>query len=80
MKRFALIILTAFFAQPALAFHCPADIAKIDAALAAGPNISAAQLANVQEYRASGEKLHKSGNHPDSVAILQEAMDILGIK
>ena len=80
MKRIALIVLTVFFAQPAFAFHCPADMAKIDAELAAGPNISAEQLANVQEYRASGEKLHKSGNHTESVAILKSAMEILGIE
>ena len=80
MKRFALIVLIVFFAQPAFAFHCPADMAKIDAALAAGPNISAAQLSNVEEYRASGEKLHKSGNHAESVAILKSAMEILGIE
>ena len=80
MKRLALIVLTVFFAQPAFAFHCPADMAKIDAALAAGSNISAEQLVSVQEYRAAGVELHKSGNHADSVAILQLAMEILGIE
>jgi hypothetical protein len=33
----------------------------------------------LQEYRASGEKLHTSGKHAESVVILQSAVDILGI-
>ncbi len=80
MKRLVLIVLAAFFAHPAFAFHCPADMAKIDTALAAEPNISGEQLATVQEFRVEGEKLHKSKKHAESVAILQSAMEILGIK
>ena len=79
MKRLLLIFATIFLAQPALAFHCPADMSKIDAALASGPSLSTEQLAKVKQLRATGEQLHKSGNHADSVATLQLAMEILGI-
>ena len=69
-----------FFAQPALAFHCPADMAEIDTALAAGPQVSAEQLMKVKELRAEGEALHKAGNHQHSIEVLEEAKKILGLE
>ena len=65
---------------PALAYHCPADMKKIDAALAAGPSLSNSDMSRVKELRASGEKLHKSGTHQNSVNDLAEAMKLLGIQ
>ncbi len=65
---------------PAFAFHCPADMAKIDAALAENPQLSAEQLAEVKKRRAEGEALHNGGQHQDSVDTLAKAMEILGIK
>jgi hypothetical protein len=62
---------------PALAMHCPADMKKIDAALATNPSISSENLARVKELRASGETLHKAGKHQDSVNDLAEAMKLL---
>lgn len=67
-------------ATPALAMHCPADMAKIDAALAANPQLSAEQLAEVKELRAKGEEYHKAGQHQESVDTLARAMAILGIQ
>jgi len=67
-------------ATPAFAMHCPADMAKIDAALAQSPSLSAEQLAEVQKLRAEGETMHKAGNHQDSVDTLAKAMAILGIQ
>ena len=64
----------------ALAFHCPADMKKIDAAMAKNPKLSAAQTADVKKYRAEGEALHKAGNHQESVDTLAKAMKILDIK
>lgn len=64
----------------ALAFHCPADMKKIDAALAAGPKVSAEQLTEVKRLRAEGETLHKAGKHQASVDTLAKAMEILGVK
>ncbi|RMD62032.1 MAG: hypothetical protein D6826_08410 [Alphaproteobacteria bacterium] len=66
--------------QSALAFHCPLDMKKIDAALAAGAQVSADRMAAVKELRAAGEALHKKGQHHAAVAVLAEAMKILGIK
>jgi hypothetical protein len=67
-------------ASNAFAFHCPADMKKIDNALAAKPKISADQLAEVKRYRAEGEALHKQGKHQESVDTLAKAMKILNIQ
>ena len=80
MKRIALAAALVFSASSAFAFHCPADMAKIDAALAKSPKLSAAQAAEVKKLRADGEALHKSGKHQDSVDTLAKAMKILDIK
>jgi len=80
MKRYMLFVALAFASSAAFAFHCPADMKKIDAALAKNPNLPAAQLAEVKEYRAEGETLHKAGKHQASIDTLAKAMNILGIK
>jgi hypothetical protein len=64
----------------ALAFHCPADMKKIDAAMAKNPKLSEAQAADVKKHRAEGEALHKAGKHQESVDTLAKAMKILDIK
>jgi len=64
----------------ALAFHCPADMKKIDEALSKKPKLSEAQMAEVKKYRAEGETLHKAGKHQDSVDTLAKAMKILKIE
>jgi len=64
----------------ALAFHCPADMKKIDEALAKNPKLTAEQAAEVKKYRAEGETLHKAGKHQESVDTLAKAMKILDIK
>jgi len=63
----------------AFAFHCPADMKKIDEALAKNPKLSAEQMADVKKYRTDGEALHKAGKHQESVDTLGKAMKILGI-
>lgn len=80
MKRLFAVLATTLFASAALAFHCPADMKKIDAALAKSPKLSEAQMNDVKKYRAEGEALHKSGKHQDSVDTLAKAMKILDIK
>ena len=52
MKRIALALAIALSASSALGFHCPADMAKIDAALAKSPQLSAEQMAQVKKLRA----------------------------
>jgi hypothetical protein len=80
MKRTALFAALAFSASAALAFHCPADMKKIDEAMAKNPKLTAQQAADVKKYRAEGEALHKAGKHQDSVDTLAKAMKILNIK
>jgi hypothetical protein len=70
----------AFASASALAFHCPADMKKIDAALAKNPKLSATQLDQVKKYRADGETLHKAGKHQESVDTLAKAMKMLDIQ
>lgn len=80
MPRLALAAALAFASSAALAFHCPADMRKIDAALAKNPQLTAAQMGEVKKLRADGEALHKAGKHQDSVDTLARAMKILNIK
>lgn len=69
-----------FVAGSAFAFHCPADMAKIDAALAKNPQLSTAQLDEVKKQRAEGEALHKAGKHQESIDTLAKAMKTLNVK
>jgi len=75
----ALFAALMFASASAFAFHCPADMKKIDAALAKNPKLTAKQMADVKKFRADGEALHKVGKHQDSVDTLAKAMKILGI-
>lgn len=78
MKTRFLVGFLALASSSAMAFHCPADMKKIDDALPAA-KLSAAQLDEVKKLRADGEKLHKEGRHQESVDTLARAMKILGI-
>ena len=80
MKRTILMTALALASSAAFAFHCPADMRKIDEALAKNPKLSAEQMAEVKKYRADGEAFHKAGKHQDSVDTLAKAMKILNIK
>jgi hypothetical protein len=81
MKRFLLAsAFSLMLAMPALASQCPNDMAAIDAALAAGPDLTAEQLAEVQALRAEGEAQHAAGDHDASVETLGKAKAILGIE
>jgi hypothetical protein len=79
VKRTALFAALAFATGTALAAHCPADMKKIDAALATNPNLGASQLAEVKKQRAEGEALHKTGKHKESVETLGKALKTLGV-
>ncbi len=63
----------------AFAFHCPADMKKIDEALGKKPALSQAQMSEVKKLRADGEALHKAGKHQESVDTLAKAMKLLGV-
>lgn len=81
MKFRALVaaLLLTITAGAAMAARCPLDMKLIDEALAAGPDLSQAQLAEVKRLRAEGEQLHEQGKHGASVDALDEAKDILDI-
>jgi hypothetical protein len=80
MKRVSAIAAALLFASSAaFAFHCPKDMAAIDAALAKNPPLSASDLAEVKKLRAEGEAYHKAGKHQESVDTLAKAMKILKI-
>jgi hypothetical protein len=80
MKRITLAAILALAASAALAFHCPADMRKIDEAMAKNPKLTPEQAAEVKKARADGETLHKAGKHQESVDTLARAMKILNIK
>lgn len=81
MKRIRILAASLLLASSAaLAFHCPADMKKIDAALAKTPSLSAAQMSEVKKLRADGEAFHKNGKHQESVDTLAKAMKILGVQ
>ena len=68
-----------FVSSAAFAFHCPADMKKIDEALAKSPKLSSEQMAEVKKLRADGEVSHKAGKHQESVDTLAKAMKLLGV-
>ncbi len=80
MKRLSLFSALMLAATTALAFHCPADMKKIDEALAKKPKLTDAQMTEVKKLRTDGETLHKAGKHQESVDTLAKAMKILDIK
>ncbi|HSQ09873.1 MAG TPA: hypothetical protein VLN25_04555 [Burkholderiaceae bacterium] len=79
MKRILSAAAALLFSTAALAFHCPADMKKIDEAMAKNPKLTEAQMAEVKKYRTEGETLHKAGKHQESVDTLAKAMKILNI-
>ena len=70
----AMLLSTSAFAR-----HCPADMKKIDEALAKNPTMTAEAMAEVKKLRMEGEELHKAGKHPESEAALAKAMKMLNI-
>ena len=65
--------------NPAFAGHCPADIKAIDAALDAG-GVDDETAAEAQQLRDEGEELHNAGKHEESLEVLHEAIDLLGLE
>ncbi len=81
MKRIlTAAVLSLFVSGPAFAGTCPLMVKNIDAALAAMPDLSAEQIAEVTSLRDEGDAQHKAGQHTESVETLQKAKDILGLE
>lgn len=64
----------------AFAFHCPAEMKKIDDALAKAPALTAEQMTEVKQLRVEGETLHKAGKHQEALDTLEKAKKILKIE
>jgi hypothetical protein len=79
MKQFAVTVILAAFASLAWANNCPNEVKAIDAALPKA-KLDAKQQAEVKKLRDEGESLHKAGKHSESMASLNKAKGILGIK
>lgn len=79
MKHLAVTVILAAFASLAWANNCPNEVKAIDAALPKA-NLDAKQQAEVKKLRDEGESLHKAGKHSESMASLNKAKGILGIK
>ena len=79
LSAVALAALVVGASAPALAGTCPKIMKKIDAALAANPQVSAEQMTRITELRAEGAAQHKAGSHSASVDSLNKALEILGI-
>jgi hypothetical protein len=80
IRRLALAcILAGALSSQALAFHCHADMAAIDAAIPTA-QLTEKEMARVKELRAQGEELHNAGKHQEAVDTLAEAKQILGIE
>jgi hypothetical protein len=81
MQTRAIVLFSALLlaSASALAFHCPADMKKIDEALGKKTALSDAQMSEVKKLRAEGETLHKAGKHQESVDTLAKAMKLLGV-
>ena len=79
MKRIAFAAALYFACSLATAGNCPVQMKDIDAALPKA-KLSSAQAAEVKKLRADGERLHKEGKHGESMAALNKAKGILGLK
>jgi hypothetical protein len=83
MKRTVLSIglaaVLTFSGGLALASSCPKEMKAIDAALPKA-TLSADKMAEVKKLRAEGEAQHKAKKHADSMASLNKAKEIRGIK
>lgn len=76
-----LIIAALALAASSMAFanSCPTQMKAIDAKLASSPGLPAADMAQVKQLRADGEKFHQEGKHSESMKALGSAKKILGI-
>ena len=77
MRRITIFFVAALASAPLWAMHCPMDMAKIDERLETNPPSDPAVLAQVQKLRAEGEKLHKAGDHTQSLQVLEQAQELL---
>jgi len=63
---------------PVLAGQCPSLVRKIDAKLGE-MQLPPEKAAEIKALRDEGARLHRSGQHGDSVATLKKALAMLGM-
>ena len=78
IRNLVVAISLALASGVAFANSCPKEMKAIDAALPKA-KLSAEQMSEVKKLRADGEKLHKAGQHSESMQALGKAKKILGI-
>lgn len=78
MKKAFVALAATLFSTWALAHNCPNEMKTIDAKLPS-VQLSAENMTKVKGLRAQGEKLHKEGQHTESMAALAEAKKMLGM-
>ncbi len=72
-----LLALLIFAPSLALAGNCPNLISEIDEKLASMPDLSEDTRESIVELRDQGEAMHQSGDHGESVKLLEQALDML---
>lgn len=65
--------------SPVFAKHCPKDAKIIMQSLEKATGLSAMQMTEVKALHDKGMALHKSGNHAESIKVLHQATEILGV-
>ncbi len=71
------VVAGSFISTPAMASHCPKDVKKINAAMS---KMDKMKMSMGKDAAAKGMALHKAGKHSESITVLHEAMEKLGIK
>lgn len=67
-------------ASPALAKHCPKDLAIVDQALTKASGMDKMKMTEAKALRDKGDAAHKSGDHAGSIKALHDAAKILGVE
>ena len=80
MKKIVMILLSSFLITSyAYAGACPVLMKEVDAKLTTANELPEKQIAEIEKLRQDGEEAHKTGNHKESVQLLQEALAKLNI-
>ena len=77
MRRTAILLAALLLSTPLHAMHCPQEMARIDQLLKTEPPADPEVLAEVLRLRAEGEELHETGNHEESLKVLEQALNLL---
>ncbi len=67
-------------ASPALAKHCPKDVMIIDQSMSKAMGLSETQMTEIKSLRNIGDSLHKRGRHGESIKVLHQAANLLGVE